>query len=96
MSQPAAFLVDWLVPSRDWVTADQLLRQSCQEAEAAGMEALHAWMPPASPWHQYLLDWGFLTVGGEFTLVTRAFTPAVALDYVNPLWYYTMGDSDIY
>jgi hypothetical protein len=96
MSQPAAFLVDWLVPSRDWVTADQLLRQSCHEAEAAGMEALHAWMPPASPWHQYLLDWGFLTVGGEFTLVTRAFTPAVALDYVNPLWYYTMGDSDIY
>jgi hypothetical protein len=96
MGQPVALLVDWLVPWRDWVAADQLLKQGCREAESAGMKELQLWMPPASSWHQYLLDWGFQAMESDFMFVARSFSPVVPLEHVNPHWYYTMGDSDIY
>lgn len=96
MGQPAALLVDWLVPWRDWVTADRLLKRSCQEVELAAMKELQGWMPSASPWHQYLLEWGFQAVDGNLPFVARTYTPEVSLEYVSPRWYYTMGDSDIY
>lgn len=89
-------LVDWLVPRGEWVTADRLLDRICHEVESAGMKELQAWMPSASPWRQFLLEWGFEPVESNLIFVARTYTPAVSLERITPLWYCTMGDSDIY
>ncbi|MGB4781766.1 hypothetical protein, partial [Candidatus Methylomirabilis sp.] len=94
--QGVGFLMDWLVPLRAKVAADQLLKRSLEEAELAGLKELHAWLPPSSPWHQYLLDRGFQVADVKYCLVARTFTPDLPLEFIHPRWYYTMGDSDIY
>lgn len=96
LGQGAGFLMDWLVPLRAKVAADQLLKRSLEEAELAGLKELHAWMPPSSPWHQYLLDRGFQVSDVKYFLVARTFTSDLPLEFINLRWYYTMGDSDIY
>ena len=96
LGQGVGYLMDWLVPLRAKVAADQLLKRSLEEAELAGLKELHAWLPPFSPWHQYLLDRGFQVVDAKYFLVARTFTPDLPLEFINPRWYYTMGDSDIY
>lgn len=96
LGQGAGFLMDWLVPLRAKAVADQLLARSIEEAELAGLKELHAWLPPSSPWLQYLLDRGFQATDGHYVLVARTFTPSLPLEFINSRWYYTMGDSDIY
>lgn len=96
LGQGVGFLMDWLVPLRAKVAADQLLKRSLEEAELAGLKELHAWLPPSSPWHQYLLDRGFQVADVKYCLVARTFTPDLPLEFIHPRWYYTMGDSDIY
>lgn len=96
LGQGVAYLMDWLVPLRAKAAADQLLKRSFEEAESAGLKELHAWLPPSSPWCRYLLDRGFQAVDAEYSFVARTYTPELPLEFVNPRWYYTMGDSDIY
>lgn len=96
LGQGVGYLIDWLVPLRARAAADQLLKRSFEEAEMAGLKELQAWLPPSSPWHRYFLDWGFQAVEAEYFFVARTFTPDLPLEFVNPLWYYTTGDSDIY
>jgi hypothetical protein len=96
LGQGVGFLMDWLVPLRAKAAADQLLERSFEEAELAGLKELHAWLPPSSPWYQYLLDWGFQAADARYVLVARTFTPNLPLEFINSRWYYTMGDSDIY
>lgn len=96
LGQGVGFLMDWLVPLRAKVAADQLLKRSLEEAELAGLKELHAWLSPSSPWHQYLLDRGFQVADVKYFLVARTFTPELSLEFMNSHWYYTMGDSDIY
>ena len=92
--EAVAFLMDWLVPSGARGAADQLLGRCLEEARLAGMKELRAWLPPSSPWHQYLLDRGFLAGETDFIGV-RSFTPAVPFELLDAHWYYTLGDSDI-
>jgi len=94
--QPVALLMDWMVPQGDWVTADRLLKRSCQEAESAGLTELQAWMPRSSQWHEYLLRWGFYAIDSDYIFSAITYTPELPLERLHPLWYYTMGDSDIY
>ncbi len=96
LGQGVGYLVDWLVPLRARAAADQLLKRAFEETELAGLKELQAWLPPSSPWHRYLLDWGFQIVDAEYFFVARTYTAEVPLEFVNPRWYYTMGDSDIY
>lgn len=96
LGQGVGYLMDWLVPLSAKAAADQLLKRSFEEAELAGLKELHAWLPPSSPWHRYLLDRGFRAVDAEYFFVARTYTPELPLEFVDPRWYYTMGDSDIY
>lgn len=93
--QPVACLMDWLVPWKNMAAADRLLQRSFEEAGLAGMKELHAWFPPSSPWHRYLLDKGFQPIETAFMTV-RQFAPTVSVELLNAHWYYTMGDSDHY
>jgi hypothetical protein len=95
MDQPVACLVDWLVPSAARGVADRLLGQCFEEASLAGMKELHAWFPPSSPWHRFLLDKGFQAFEAA-CMTVRQFTSDVPLELLNFHWYYTMGDSDHY
>jgi hypothetical protein len=95
MDQPVACLVDWLVPSAARGVADRLLGRCFEEAELAGLKELHAWLPPSSPWHRFLLDRGFQAVEAA-CMTVRQFTSDVPLELLNAHWYYTMGDSDHY
>lgn len=96
LGQGVGFLMDWLIPFRAKAAADQLLARSIEEAELAGLKELQTWLPAVSPWYQYLLDRGFQVTDGHYVLVARTFTPNLPLEFINPRWYYTMGDSDIY
>lgn len=96
LGQGVGFLMDWLVPIGDKLAADHLLKRGDEEAESAGVKELQMWLPASSPWYRYLLDRGFQVADTQYVLVARTFTSNLPLEFVNPRWYYTMGDSDIY
>jgi hypothetical protein len=96
LGQGVGFLMDWLIPFRAKAAADQLLARSIEEAESAGVKELQVWLPASSPWYRCLLDRGFQVADTQYVLVARTFTSNLPLEFVNPRWYYTMGDSDIY
>lgn len=94
--RPMARLVDWLVPAAATSAANLLLARCEDVARGAGMAQLHAWFPPYTWPHRFLLERAYRPESTIYHFVGLSTSPEVSVEWARERWYYAMGDSDIY